>query len=78
MGITEDVADNLAVETLDQIAGGGDPELVEKIGEILGASSQTLKEAFLTSCRVRRAEARARITLSQGAAKLAAKPLTGA
>ena len=44
-------------------------KIVEQIGEILGASSQTLEEAYLlTAVRVRRAEKRARELLAKYAA----------
>ena len=75
MGITDDIADELAIEALKLEERTGDDKVVTKISEILGASSQTTQEAYLTSVRVRRAEKRARDylaemkeTLDQGAA----------
>lgn len=61
------VADELADLALADQAASGDTGIVESIGGILGASSQTLQEAFLTAVRVRRAEQRAREVLSQRA-----------
>jgi len=59
------VAGELADEALADQAASGDIKIVDQIGEILGASSQTLEEAFLTAVRVRRAETRARETLAR-------------
>lgn len=60
MGLLDDMADELAVKALKDEAASGDEKIVDQIGEILGASSQTLQEAYLTAVRVRRAEKRAR------------------
>ncbi len=58
------VANELADLALEDQAASGDIAIVDQIGELLGASSQILQEAFLTAVRVRRAEARARDLLS--------------
>ena len=63
----ETVAGELAELALADQASSGDENIVEAISEILGASSQTLQEAFLTAVRVRRAEARARELLARRA-----------
>jgi hypothetical protein len=68
MGVTEDIADELAIEALKIEAVTGDETVVTRVSDILGASSQTTQEAFLTSVRVRRAEARARTFLDKLAA----------
>lgn len=65
----EQVAGELADLALADQAATGDENIVENIGNILGSSSQTLEEAYLTAVRVRRAEARARKILSERAAK---------
>jgi len=65
----ERVAGELADLALADQAASGDEQIVENIGEILGSSSQTLQEAYLTAVRVRRAEARARKLLSERAVK---------
>jgi hypothetical protein len=60
MGVTEDIADELAKQAIDLEKRLGDETIVDKTSEILGATSTTTQEAYLTSIRVRRAEARAR------------------
>lgn len=65
MGVTDDIADDLAIQALALEAKTGDETIALKVSEILGASSQTTQEAFLTSVRVRRAEERARIYLAE-------------
>ncbi|MDA8746976.1 hypothetical protein N9M66_02060 [Litoreibacter sp.] len=64
MGITDDIADELALKALALEGETGDEAIVKKVAEILGASSQTTQEAYLTSVRVRRAEARAHTYLN--------------
>ena len=59
------VADELADLALADQAESGDVAITEVIGTLLGASSQTLQEAFLTAVRVRRAEERARTLLAE-------------
>lgn len=73
----ERVAGELADLALADQAASGDIAIVDMIGEVLGASSQTLQEAYMTAIRVRRAEARAREILGQRLANnyaLAARP----
>ncbi|SLN65637.1 hypothetical protein [Roseisalinus antarcticus] len=65
MGITEDIADDLARETIDAMDKLGDDRLFEEIAKSIGASSQTTEEAFLTAIRVRLAERRARKLLAE-------------
>ncbi|MCV3270869.1 hypothetical protein [Roseobacter sinensis] len=60
MGIVEDVADELALESLKIINATGDDAFVQRIADTIGGSSQTMEEAYLTAVRVRRAEQRAR------------------
>ncbi|MFG5382484.1 hypothetical protein [Yoonia sp. R2-816] len=59
------VANELADLALADQAASGDVGIVEEIGKLLGASSQTLQETYLTAVRVRRAEARARELLER-------------
>ncbi len=59
------VADELADLALADQEASGNVGIVDMIGDVLGASSQTLQETFLTSIRVRRAETRARAMLAQ-------------
>lgn len=59
----ERVAGELADLALADEQRTADEKIVNGIAEVLGSSSQTLQEAFLTAVRVRRAEARARAIL---------------
>ena len=65
----ETVAGELADLALADASASGDDNIVDMISEILGASSQTLQEAYMTAVRVRRAEARARELLAKRAGK---------
>ena len=65
MGIVEDLADELAIDALKVLKASGDDKVIAEVAEILGASSQTAQEAFLTATRVRRAEERARQFLNE-------------
>lgn len=65
MGIVEDVADELALESLKIINATGDDAFVKRVADTIGGSSQTMEEAYLTAVRVRRAEQRARELLKQ-------------
>ena len=69
MSYVDDVALELAQLALADAARTGDDKIVDQIGELLGASSQTLQESYLTFVRVRRAEARARQILAARADK---------
>jgi hypothetical protein len=64
MALTEDMADEIAQLALADEKRSGDETIIAQVAEILGASSQTLQEAFLTSVRVRRAERHARELLA--------------
>ncbi|WP_104017370.1 hypothetical protein [Roseovarius nitratireducens] len=63
MGVTEDLADELARDVIKAIDATGDEDIVGEITKVLGASSQTAEEAFLTALRVRRANLKARAIL---------------
>ena len=65
MGIVEDVADELALESLKIINATGDDAFIKRVADTIGGSSQTMEEAYLTAVRVRRAEQRARELLRQ-------------
>jgi len=67
----EKVAGELAELAMADEVRSGDEKIVAEIAEIVGSSSQTLQEAFLTAVRVRRAEARARALLAERAGDLA-------
>ncbi len=61
----ERIAGELAELALADEERSGDEKIINDIAEIVGSSSQTLQEAFLTSVRVRRAERRARELLAK-------------
>lgn len=65
MGVTEDLADDLAMQVIKYVDASGDEGVVNEIVALLGATSQTAEEAFLTSMRVRRANIKARALLLQ-------------
>lgn len=72
--IAEQLADQLAQDTIAAAEAIGDDRLIEEIAQSVGASSPTTEELFRTLVRVRIAEARARKLLQKrlaaaGAAK---------
>ncbi len=64
MTLLEQVADELARETIRLIEAGAHETLVARVAEAIVNASQTMEEAYLTAVRVRRAEARARAVLA--------------
>jgi len=64
MELVETLADALAKEALAAMEKTGDKKLADEMSEVIGASSPTLQEAFLTAVRIRRAEKRARELLT--------------
>ncbi|WP_324754523.1 hypothetical protein [Roseovarius sp. Pro17] len=64
MGVTEDLADQLAQDALKAEEITGDEHIVDDLANMMGATSQTAEEAFLTAVRVRRANTKARKMLS--------------
>ncbi len=67
MGVTEDLADKLALDVLKYIDATGDEKIITDMVNVLGATSQTAEEAFLTSLRVRRANIKAKALLLERA-----------
>ena len=65
----EKIAGELADLALADEKRSDDEKIVNEISEIVGSSSQTLQEAYLTAVRVRRAEKRARSLLAERAAQ---------
>lgn len=65
MGVIEDLADALARDVIAAAEELGDEQLIAEIASVLGASSPTTQEAFMTSVRVRLAERRARRVLAE-------------
>ncbi len=62
---TEEMAAKLAEETMAVQDEIGDDRLFMEVAQVIGSSSQTLEEAFLTSIRTRMAEANGRKFLVQ-------------
>jgi hypothetical protein len=58
MGVIEDLGDELAVETLKAMEELGNDRFYNDVAKVVGASSPTLQEAFLTSMRIRLAALR--------------------
>jgi hypothetical protein len=65
MQFIQDLGDALARDVLDAQDELGDDRFYEKVGRVLGTSSPTLQEAFMTSIRVRLAERRGRAFLAE-------------
>ncbi len=65
MGVVEDLADALAVDSLKAAEETGDDSIIDRVAEILGADSVTTHEAYLTAIRVRKADRRARVYLDK-------------
>jgi len=59
MDLQARVADELAKEALELSETTGDEDIIDDIKKVIGASSTTLEEAYMTAVRVRRAEKRA-------------------
>ncbi len=72
MSFIDDMGLSLADNALAEAAASGDEKLVDRIAAMLGASSQSLEEAFLTGIRVRRAEARAKEMIDESKKKRSA------
>jgi hypothetical protein len=58
MGVLEDLADDLARQVLEAETDEDDGLALE-VSKVIGVSSQTLQEAYMTAIRVRRAHKRA-------------------
>lgn len=73
MGVTEDLADDLAQNVIKYVDASGDDGVITDIVNVLGATSQSAEEAFLTALRVRRANQKARALLVERVKKYQAK-----
>lgn len=56
----QELADGLARDVLESSKELGDAFFYEQVSKVIGASSPTLQEAFMTSIRIRLAEKRGR------------------
>ncbi|NPD16920.1 hypothetical protein HOY34_17135 [Xinfangfangia sp. D13-10-4-6] len=61
----QDLADRLAKDVLDAQTELKDERFYDQVGRVLMAASPTLQEYFMTSIRIRLAEARGRAFLEQ-------------
>lgn len=68
MSFVEDLADDLARDVLAAQSEIADDRFYEKVARVLGASSPTIQEAFLTCVRIRLAEMRGRAFFEQSLA----------
>ncbi|UWQ43182.1 hypothetical protein K3718_08890 [Leisingera aquaemixtae] len=73
MSTIETLAQKLAIDTLKVQDACGEERLFVEVGQVLGAASQSLEEAFLTEMRVRLAERKAREFLNKKVAALQAQ-----
>lgn len=69
----ETLADQLASDVVAAMDETGQDRLYIEVGTVLGASSQSLEEAFLTAVRIRLAERNARRFLDTRLAEVRAK-----
>lgn len=60
MSTIDDLARQLAIDTLELQEKTGEERLYVEVGNLLAAASQSLEEAYLTEVRVRLAERSAR------------------
>ncbi len=65
MSSVETIASRLADDTMAAMKETGEDRLYTEVAAVLGASSQTLEEAYLTEIRVRLAEVTARRFLEE-------------
>lgn len=77
MGVTEDLADELALKVIKYVDASGDDSVISEIVNILAATSQSAEEALLTSMRVRRANMAARAHLLARVKKFQEKQAAG-
>jgi hypothetical protein len=65
MGVVDDLADDLARQTMEAMVELNNDRLFYEVAKVVGASSPTLQEAFLTSMRIRMAAARGQTFIDQ-------------
>lgn len=63
--LMEEIADALARDVLRAMEQIGDENLVTEVGRVIGSSSTTTQEAFMTAVRIRMSEQRARRLLAE-------------
>lgn len=67
--LMDEIADLLARDVIKAAQELGDDTLITEIGRVIGASSTTTQEAFMTAVRVRLSEQRARKALEERIAR---------
>ncbi len=77
MGVVEELADALAKDAIAASEAMGDETLINDLAALMGASSQTTEEAFLTAVRVRLASKKGRALLEKRIADFEAKLKSG-
>ncbi len=65
MSTTTELANKLAEDCIAVQNETGNDRLFMEVGQVIGESSQTLEEAFMTAVRTRMAEAKARAFLAR-------------
>lgn len=65
MSVVDDLADKLARDTIKAMDALGDENLPDQVANVLGASSPSSEEIFRAAVRIRLAERRARIFLTE-------------
>jgi hypothetical protein len=68
VSVVETLGDALANTTLEAMEHIDDERFYEKVSQVIGASSPTLQEAYLTAIRVRLAERRGRAFVAKALA----------
>ncbi len=69
MALTDDLAEKLAKDVLDYEKTSGNSTVASEVSKIVGASSTTLQDAYLTAIRNLRADRQARQFLNDLASK---------
>ena len=69
MSVAEELADALAADVIRAAQELGDEDLIAEISKVIGSTSTTTQEAFMTAVRVRLSVERARRALAQRVAK---------
>ena len=77
MATREELADELARDVIKAMAETGEDRLWEAVSKVIGTSSPTTQEAFVTAMRIRLAEQRGRRFLEERVAELLRQKQSG-
>lgn len=69
MSVAEELADALAADVIRAAQDLGDENLIAEISKVIGSTSTTTQEAFMTAVRVRLSVERARKALAERVAR---------